>query len=140
MTEASACIYLGKPRGAGKIPWIPGMPQNPSILTGDFSDLKEYLGKCHDPKVVQVVQDHINKYAHGNYDLAISYSGTAAPAAGWGNGGATQWQLMERVDLLEKLGMVKEYKVPPTIANPQIFIPDGKGYNSGQNIIDSIGK
>ena len=47
---------------------------------------------------------------------------------------------MERVDLLEKLGMVKEYKVPPTIANPQIFIPDGKGYNSGQNIIDSIGK
>lgn len=33
MTEASACIYLGKSRGAGKIPWIPGMPQNPSILT-----------------------------------------------------------------------------------------------------------
>lgn len=98
------------------------------MLTDDFSKLEEYVNNCPDPDVKSAIQMTVEDYYGGDYSKLCN-SGTAAGVPGWGNGGATQWEFGIKIEMLEKIGIVKEINVPNSIDttfynNPWFFIQD----------------
>ena len=52
----------------------------------------------------------IHLYFSGDYNKVIAYKGEIAGIKGWGTGGGIKYELPITVDLLEKLGLLREIK------------------------------
>ena len=74
------------------------------VLVDDFSKLKDYAEACDDVQIKEYVYSMFNNSTRGTAVL----SGVAAPVKGWGSGGAIQYKLPIKLDMLIRIGLVEE--------------------------------
>lgn len=79
-------------------------------VIGDFNKLEEYVNNCKDINLKNEIEDIVNLYFSGDYNKVTAYKGEIAGIEGWGIGGGIQYELPITVDLLERLGLLKELK------------------------------
>ncbi len=76
-------------------------------VIGDFSKLQDYVQKCGDQQLIQVINAYIGNW-YGKYENAVIYKGTIAAVEGWGNGSGVQYELPLPIDWLIKIKMIKK--------------------------------
>jgi hypothetical protein len=77
-------------------------------VVGDISKLQEYVVNCDDVDVITEIEGAINYYFNCDYSKAVVYKGIIAGIKGWGSGGGLQYEFPLKIELLEKLGILKE--------------------------------
>ena len=77
-------------------------------VIGDISKLKEYAINCKDSNLRAEIEGAINYYYNGDYNEAVPYKGYIAGINGWGSGGGLQYEFPIKIELLVRLGILKE--------------------------------
>lgn len=76
-------------------------------VTGDISQLENYVNSCTDETVVSIVRDSAAKYYEGDISKMVVWKGTTAAAFGCA-GGAMQYEFPLSMDVLCSLGILQE--------------------------------
>lgn len=87
--------------------------ENPSSyhmykVEGDLKKIQEYISNCTDMKLKAKIESYTKKYYNGDYSRLITYEGKIKDIKGWGLGGGVQYEFPLPIELLEKLGLLKE--------------------------------